>query len=310
LIASMVNINSNNIAGTDLNLLKVFDAIMRTRHVTRAAEDMSLGQPAMSQALGRLRVLFDDALFVRTSNGMEPTRRAHEIAGPISRALEEVAVALHRADQFDPASGRCNFRIGMSDFTEVLLLPLLIERAQSEAPNVTFTIIQLELGGYQSLLDDDKIDLAVGYLPDTAPWHACAPLFNERRTCVYAPEQISKTAISLETYVSSAHVVHSLGGNTTSAVDDALRELGQRRNIVLSTPRFSTLPPLLRRFPLIATLPSRLAEIYCAEYGLISSNIPFETPSFDVSMLWHTRNSGSAQLAWLRNAVSDLIGDG
>ena len=132
--------NRNDLRRVDLNLLIVFETLMHERSVTRAAEKLFLGQPAISAALARLRALFDDPLFVRTGRSMEPTARALDIAQLLSPALDSISTAVSRASTFDPATSTQVFRIGLTDEVEFALLPPLLRRLRAEAPDVVLVV--------------------------------------------------------------------------------------------------------------------------------------------------------------------------
>ena len=132
--------NRNDLRRVDLNLLIVFETLMHERSVTRAAEKLFLGQPAISAALSRLRTLFDDPLFVRTGRSMEPTARAQEIFAHLSPALDSISTAMSRASEFDPATSTAVFRIGLSDDVEFGLLPPLLRRLRAEAPGIVLVV--------------------------------------------------------------------------------------------------------------------------------------------------------------------------
>ncbi len=153
--------NRNDLRRVDLNLLIVFETLMHERSVTRAAEKLFLGQPAISAALARLRSLFDDPLFVRTGRSMEPTARAMEIAALLSPALDSISTAVSRAADFHPATSTAVFRIGLSDDVEFGLLPPLIKRLRAEAPGVVLVIRRTNYLLMPALLASGEISVGV-----------------------------------------------------------------------------------------------------------------------------------------------------
>ena len=155
--------NRNDLRKVDLNLLIVFETLMHERSVTRAAEKLFLGQPAISAALARLRNLFDDPLFVRTGRSMEPTARAQEIFGHLSPALDSISTALSRAADFDPATSKSVFRIGLSDDVEFGLLPALLRRLRSEAPGIVLVVRRANYLLMPQLLASGEISAGVSY---------------------------------------------------------------------------------------------------------------------------------------------------
>ena len=153
--------NRNDLRRVDLNLLIVFETLMHERSVTRAAEKLFLGQPAISAALSRLRGLFDDPLFVRTGRSMEPTARATEIFSLLSPALDSISTAVSRASEFDPATSQAVFRIGLSDEVEFALLPSLLKRLRSEAPGIVLVVRRANYILMPSLLASGEISIGV-----------------------------------------------------------------------------------------------------------------------------------------------------
>lgn len=288
----------------DLNLLKAFDALLRQGSVTRAAEELSIGQPAMSHALGRLRSVLGDPLFVRTSRGMEPTPQAQRIGETVARVLGDMDAVLAKIEPFDPITARHRFTLGLSDYIETTLLPGLLSRLHSQAPGIALVLRQIGFDDFGAMLDDDAIDMAIGYLPNSTAWHHRETLITESRRCLYANGMIDAAPpISLSRYLASGHVTRALIGKPTSFVDDVLASRGLQRRVMLTTPRYATQPDILRAAPLVATVPSRLAEAYAARDGLVSSALPFDAPDFDVTMITHARNAAHPPLAWLCDLV-------
>lgn len=155
--------NRNDLRRVDLNLLIVFETLMHERSVTRAAEKLFLGQPAISAALSRLRTLFDDPLFVRTGRSMEPTARAQEIFAHLSPALDSISTAMSRASEFDPATSTAVFRIGLSDDVEFGLLPPLLRRLRAEAPGIVLVVRRANYLLMPNLLASGEISVGVSY---------------------------------------------------------------------------------------------------------------------------------------------------
>src|SRR5476651_2878341 len=158
--------NRNDLRRVDLNLLIVFETLMHERSVTRAAEKLFLGQPAISAALSRLRGLFDDPLFVRTGRSMEPTARAAEIFALLSPALDSISTAVSRASEFDPATSTAVFRIGLSDDAEFALMPPLLKRLRSEAPGIVLVVRRVNYILMPALLASGEISIGVSYTND------------------------------------------------------------------------------------------------------------------------------------------------
>ena len=297
--------HQSNFYGVDLNLLKLFAALLETGSVTQSAKALSIGQPAASHALKRLRERFDDELFVRSGDTMQPTSKAQAMAGPLIQALDQIEALLINEESFDPATDTFELAIGLSDYTETVLLPRLLASTHRDAPRMRLRIVQLQLSNALRLIDERKIDLAVGDLGAVESWHCTQPLFEDRRHCLFAEAQVrARTPISLKNYLKHGHIIRSLGARLSTDVDKSLGR--HQRRIVLTTPRFSNLPALVKTAPLIATLPRSLADIYSADPDLTASELPFETPRISVSMVWHRAQHKRPELAWLRQRLKDV----
>lgn len=290
----------------DLNLLKVFDAVMQTRSVSRAADLLGVGQSAVSHGLGRLRDATRDPLFIRTSGRMEPTARAQRLAGSMREALVLAAgtLAPELAGPFDPASERTVFTIGAGDYAASVLLSGLLAEIASSGWDVGLSVRPLDRRTASDLLDAGEIDLALGLLPKVQPWQERHVLFEEGHACVFDGARLGLAApIALADFARLPHIVPSLHGEFSSFVDAALKANGLERRCITATAHFLTIPLMLKTVPAIATLPARLSLACANAAALTVSPLPFAGPRFDVSMLWHRRDSASAAHQWLRHRI-------
>jgi DNA-binding transcriptional LysR family regulator len=302
------NINENDFRKVDLNLLLVFSALLKERSVTLAAKRLFLGQPAISAALSRLRLLFNDPLFVRTAKGMEPTARALQLAGQLGPALASIHGTIFGAQGFDPASAERTFRLGMPDSVEVALAPSFINRIQHEAPNIRVVIRLAGRDEGLPLIDSGEMDLGISRFPEVSSWHRREDLYEEGYTCLFDGARLGiRSPISLKNYLAHPHLLMSFTGDFEGVVDEALKRIKQRRRVVLSTTRFSTIPYILKETGAIATLPSSMAK-RCAEvFSLNLSRPPIELETFTISMLWHARFDQDPAHLWLRGLMRDIV---
>jgi LysR family transcriptional activator of mexEF-oprN operon len=302
------DINESDFRRADLNLLLVFSALMREGSVTRAAQRLYLGQPAVSAALARLRDLFRDELFLRTARGMEPTARALELADQLRPALAQIHGALFGTQRFDPASAERSFRLGMPDSIEVALMPTLIRRIAERAPGVRLVS---QLAGREQgarLLDSNEIDLGISRFSDISAWHRQQALYEEGYSCLYDGRRMGlKSPIGLPDYLEHPHLLMSFVGDFEGVVDEPLRRLKRRRRVVLSTTRFSTLPFILKETDTIATLPTSMARRCARVFGLTLSPPPIPLETFTISMMWHARSDQDAGHLWLRDLIAGLV---
>jgi len=297
--------NKIDISAVDFNLIKTFDALMKTRSVTKAAALLNIGQPAMSHALSRLRETFDDELFVRTSSGMRPTRRANEIAIPVNCAIAEIQRAFRSDIDFDPTIEDFEFTLALSDYSECVLLPTLLADIATSAPAFKLRVIPYAFFSYQRLLDENNVDLAVASVRRTSAVHRHERLFDDQRSCMYSNKLIkAKAPITLDNYLKHRHVIIDRDGHDTTPVDTALADKhGKSRKVGLVTPRFATLPPVLSRAPLIATLPARISYVFAHESDLTISKLPFSVPTIEQSMVWHAAAENNPAFQWLLDRV-------
>ncbi|HWT39501.1 MAG TPA: LysR family transcriptional regulator, partial [Paraburkholderia sp.] len=245
----------------DLNLLRVFQAIVEERSLTKAGERLALSQPAISYSLARLRTLFDDPLFIRTRSGMQPTPIALELAGIVGRALDTVREALRYAESFDPETSTRTFRLSLSDAGEMAYLPAICEALHERAPRVKLSIEPLPVEAIEDALRSSKLDFAIGNLPMLMARTRHQLLFEETYVCMTRKRRglPAGAALSLEHFLQASHVQVRSVEHSHHALDDALRAQGVGRNIALQLPHFVALPGVLAVTDLFATLPQRLA---------------------------------------------------
>ncbi len=290
----------------DLNLLKVFDALMQARSVSRAAGLLGVTQSAVSHALARLRVLAGDPLFVRGAGGMQPTPRAGRLAEPLRDALLAAARALAREDAFDPLQEARVFTVAASDSLQTVLLGRVLAGLAAPGMRPALRLRSLDAEAALQALDAGEIDAAVGYLPRLRRWHRRQVLFSESHACLFNPALLPlPVPVSLQDFAACAHVVPSLRGELSSFVDEALERHGLRRRVVGATAQFLLLPMLLTQAPLMATLPSRLAAFCAGVAWLATSPLPVPVASYDVTLAWHSRDAASPALQWLLARIAE-----
>lgn len=296
-----------NLRLIDLNLLVVFDALMRERHVTRAAQSIGLSQPAFSNALTRLRDRLGDELFIRAPDGMKPTAWALQLSGPISTALSEIENALDGAS-FDPATSVRAFTIATPDYATITLFPKLLERVRREAPGVILQAItpSLHIGEY---LDTQKADFALLNWSDPPERFVSEPLFAEDWVCVMRPEHpmVGKRP-TLQRYSSADHLLINPMGERRNWVDEALAELGHTRHVAYAMPTYGPAALILETTDLILTCPGSVAKVFMERAGMLVSKCPVTTPPRvrSIDMVWHSRLGNHPAHNWLRNLLREV----
>lgn len=307
----MEYINESDFRRLDLNLLLVFHALLHERSVTRAAQRLFIGQPALSGALKRLRAALGDELFVRTSHGMTPTPRALELARAIEPLLLSLQQALHARPVFDPSKAERVFRIGLSDALEVALMPRLMQLLSEQAPGVRLIARAADRTNAPAMLDAAEIELAVGVFTDCAAWHRQRALFGWHFVCVYNAALVKTRGrkITLAEYLRHPHLLTSFSADLSGLVDDLLREQGHARQVVFSSRNFATSPFIVRQMPAITTVPTFAATAWRDALGLAVSPLPFETPAYEVSLLWAAARDGDPGLQWLIGLMAEVFGE-
>jgi DNA-binding transcriptional LysR family regulator len=297
-----------NVQDVDLNLLRVFDAVLRERGVTAAAARLGLTQPAVSNALARLRALFGDPLFVRTASGMDATPFARGVAEPVRQALALLESALAHGPGFDPATATRAFRFYMSDLGQIEFLPPLVERVQKAAPGVRLEAVALDLEDIGDALAAGALDLAVGFLPALGPPVRRRVLFRDPYLCLMrADHPAAGKTFTKKKFLEAAHVLVTYRGGGHRVIEEAFERAGLTRRIALRVPHFTVVPMVLERTDLILTLPARVARVYERVGGFKSVPPPVPMPAAEVAVHWHERFAGDPGNRWLREQIIELF---
>jgi LysR family transcriptional activator of mexEF-oprN operon len=309
-MTSMTGIDHANLSRLDLNLLVAFDALLTERSVTRAAARVGLGQSAMSHNLARLRTLFGDELLTRGAEGMRPTPRALALADPVRVTLAQIQDAVLQREAFDPSTAERVFRIGLADSIEVAVVPGLVARLRSTAPGVSLRLRSINRMSILEELDSGSLDLGIGVFTHGQIHHKRRPLYTDSFLCLFNPEQLNLSPpVSLDDYLRVPHVLTSLTDDAHGAVDEVLAKLKLKRTIAMTTPGFLAVPFVVRRAPVITTMPSRLARYFAEAFGLTTSPAPIELPTFTISLLWHASFDQDPAHVWLRQTVAGLASE-
>jgi DNA-binding transcriptional LysR family regulator len=301
----------------DLNLLRVFDAVMTEQNLTRAASRLAMTQPAVSNALKRLRDALGDELLIRTAHGVKPTPRAETIWPSVRHAL----VALEEAvapSSFDVSKAHVTFRLAMADATAALWLPALVRSIENEAPGVDVRMAPLTTREPRPMLLHGDIDLAIGFFPGVVTQLAGGPdtpirhelLYSGKYVCVMRKDHpLAKSKLTLEAYCAANHLLVSFSGRARGLVDDALTQLNQKRRILLTVNQFFTAGRVVANSDLITVLPRHLIASTGMTGALIAKDLPFPMPDIQIDMLWHERDARSPAHKWLREHLSAITAD-
>jgi DNA-binding transcriptional LysR family regulator len=302
----MTTIHTMNLQSMDLNLLVVLEALVEECNVTRAAKRIGLSQPAMSNALARLRRTFDDPLLVRTAEGMVPTPAAQALVIPVRHALTQLREALEEKAFFDPTATDRTFHLLTNDYAEIALVAPLLQTLRANARSIKLRIQRprsvFEPPSTSSLAD--SFDLAVGFYPDALALDArlhSALLWEEQNVClVSAKHPTINGKLSLKQFAEAEHVALFYKPSGPGVVDTLLAQKGYTRRIAVQSPHFASLPFIVAGTDLIAAVPERMARQFARQLKLQVLPVPLDLPAFRLTLLWHQRHHSDPAHRWLR----------
>jgi DNA-binding transcriptional LysR family regulator len=305
-----------NISSLDLNLLRVFDALMQERSVTRAGETIGLSQPAVSASLNRLRHIIGDRLFVREGNVMVPTPRAEALGEALRTVMTDISQVLSEQTLFDPATSRRIFRLLGSDYFSSMLMPTLSERITTLAPGV---VLQFLDGGPRAMphvLSEGSIDLTLSPPVDIPEWAEFQFLFKSRLVAVAKRDHPALAGagvergqtIPMDLFCDLPQAICSTDGGMFTGIDSALHACGRRRRVALTMPHFHSVALAVSRGFLIGSLPSQYADVVHRDLGLDIFELPAGYEPLDMGMYWHRRYDNDGGHRWLRAQVAAVLG--
>jgi len=298
-----------NFRTLDLNLLRVFDVVMAERNLTRAAERLSITQPAVSNALKRLKEAIGEELLTRAAGGMKPTPRAEALWPEVRTALGHLRAALSPGE-FHPQTDATSFRIAMADATAALFMPLLVSQIEHNQALVDIRGIPLATRDPAVMLERGDADLAVGYFPDTVSSIGTqgsdaslrhTALHESEYVCVMrAGHPLAAGSLTLDAYCEAHHLLMSFSGRAHGLVDQALSALNRKRRIVLTVNQYFTAARVVAHSDLLSVMPAYF--VGATGYGeqLVTRPLPVRLDGLHVGMLWHMRNDRSSSHQWLR----------
>jgi DNA-binding transcriptional LysR family regulator len=277
--------------------------------VTAAAEALDLGQPAVSVALAKLRHHFGNPLFVRTSNGMEPTPFSEGLVQPVREVLAAVEKVLGHHGEFEPATSERNFRICMTDISQLVLLPRLWETLRETAPGVRIEIVPMS-SDTARLLESGEADLAVGFVPQLEAGLHQQSLFVQNFVCMVAQDHPRiGDSLDLARFEAEDHAVISSSGAAPTILEREIARQGITRRIALKIPSFLGAAFVIEHTDLLLTVPRRLGEVLQGRGAFRFLPVPFPLPEYEVKQHWHERYHHDEGNRWLRRLVSRLLSD-
>ena len=297
-----------NLASLDLNLLRVFDAVHTHRNVSAAAAALAMSQPAVSNALKRLRREFADELFTRSPQGMNPTPAADRVAATVTQALTLLQEGLQPGPVFEPARTRRRFTLIMSDIGEIVFLPQLLQFLQTAAPQVRIEAVTLPLREARLAMESAAVDLAVGFLPGLKAGFYQQRMFEQKYVCMlrHGHPRIGES-LSMKGFIEARHAVVNAEGTGHGMVEAMFERAGLAPEMVVRLPHFLAAPMVVAATDLIATVPQKLGEVYAKILPLRLLPHPLKIPAFQVNQYWHRRYHKDPANQWLRGHFARLF---
>lgn len=301
----------------DLNLLEYLDVLLRERNVTRAASHLGLSQPAMSNGLRRLRILFDDPLLVRTSEGMTPTERANQLQPMIRNVLATVDKAVQPQTDFDPANSERVFRVMASDYAESTIFPQLLHRLREEAPGIVLDIMTPSDVSFLDV-EQGKVDMVINRFDSIPQSFHQKLIWKDSFTCLFSAENPIGNNFNLETYLQAQHVWVSKTGMGVGVginpddvqrlgwVDEALNKLGKKRHITIFTRHYQAAMSMAEQKDLIVTIPTKAARLKQFNPRVVTKPPPFDIPPIDLSMAWSPLLQNNPAHQWMRRLIVEV----
>jgi DNA-binding transcriptional LysR family regulator len=298
-----------NLTSLDMNLLKVLNVLIEERSVTRASERLGRSQPAISNALSRLRQLFGDELLVRSPGGLTLTPRAQDVRKPLRDMMRLAETCLTDASGFDASSVSGLLRFGAPNRLSLPILPPLVALLRKRAPGLSLHLVTVERERALEAMDQDEIDFALGWFDHLPSHFSRSYIFEENFVCLCRPgHPILNPSVpfDIERLLSFPHLLVSATGQHKGIFDEFLARMGRERNILASVPNFSTAPNLLKNSDMIGVFTNRISIALQANVGLKMLEIPIKLDSFDVNLVWHARNDQDLKHVWMRQAVQSV----
>jgi len=295
------------VTNIDLKLLAVVTELSRTRSVSQTAENLDLSQSAISMSLAKLRKLFNDPLFVRTSSGMNPTPHAVELIGLLKNAEDLLQTALDLHVVFDPMRSERRFNLYSSDIAQVTLMPRLMQRLKSIAPNVGIELQRLSEGTPKQL-ETGEADLAVGFILPLGAGFCQQRLFKERFVCVARKDhpRVGET-LNLEEFQNETHLAITTCGTGHGVLEKALEARSIRRRVGLTVPSFLGIASIIATLDYLAVIPEQLARHLARAGNIKVLPLPFSVSSYYIMQHWHERYTQDPASKWLRSVVASLF---
>ena len=294
-----------NINQIDLNLFVVLDAIYTEASLTRAAQRLHLSQPAVSHALGRLRRLLDDPLFIRQGGAMMPTPLARNLIAQVREALATLAGSIDLNQPFEPAVSQRQLTLGLRDVFEAMILPPLQTVLSTDAPHMQMISVRTSRSDIEAELIQGKLDLALDVAMPVGSDIRQQSLVRERMVVVARRAHPAiKQRLDLRTYLAAQHILVSSRRQGGGAEDFALQRLGHTRAIRLRCQHYFAACRVVSQSDLLLTMPEQYARLVSANLGTQCHELPFDAPLMEVCLYWHASAEHDQANRWLREQLA------
>ncbi|TCW82967.1 LysR family transcriptional regulator [Burkholderia sp. SRS-46] len=295
-----------NLRSIDLNLLVILDALLTEKQVTRAGLKIGLTQPAVSNALSRLRYVFKDEILARTAVGMELTPRAQSLVMPVRQIMQQIEALFESDYQFNPYTSERHFTVRMSDLTELLMLPSLLRIMRLTAPHIGMDVVHLSAAKTADALEAGRLDLAISAGLEQSGTLSSQTVFHDRLVCVLSrshPE--AERPLTLERFLALDFLNVSINPVDHSLIDSLLANMNFTRRIALNVPHWLVVPNMLDALPYAVIMSERHA-LSLDDARLVIRELPLPMEPVTWSLYWHRRYDASNAHAWLRNCIAEV----
>ncbi len=295
-----------NLYKINLNLLKVFVVLMREQHVSTAADSLELTQPAVSNSLQQLRELFQDELLIRSGKKMVPTQKALLLVPQIQQALNQLEKVIFFSEEFDYKTSSREFRLGMTDYAEYVLLPKLYEKIKEVAPHISLKVLTYHEFSPEDF-ESEKLEMGIGLEKKYSKQIMIERLFSDHHVCVArADHPIFKSSLTLKKYLQAEHLATCIYSEELSRTDKALKKLNLERNIKLTLQNFLPAFQSISSTHLVGTFSKNLVKQFEEKYNLKSVSPPFDIPIYHIAQIWHRQNNNDHGLMFLRVLIKSV----
>lgn len=290
----------------DLHLITIFDAVMTEGSMTKAAQRLAITQSAVSNAVARMRLVWNDPLFIPAGRGIKPSAKAQALWRDIEGPLASIRMAAAPAP-FDPTTSTHTFRLAVTDYLSGALWPVLRRYIEAQAPSMSLHAVPYASGNVQRQLSDNEIDICFSSLSEMGDQIRFQRVFTEDWICAMRRDHpLAKASLTQERFLTADHLLVSLSGSPVGVADAALDRLGKRRKVAVTLNNFGGVPSLLLASNLICMLPAGVIRTHALRDEVHTCAVPFEIPPFHCHIAWHFRNERDAAHRWMRALVAQM----